>query len=81
MQKMKSIDMILDEFKELTQYIPEREQEYCFDIFVNAYNEHKKMFGSFRELPNDEYFLMMGVRQNYQLRKVKEYIDKKKYDN
>ena len=71
---MKSIDDLLKDFREIVLYLPDKNKCEGFEVFTESYNEHKKINGSYAFLLDEDYFKCMCERQQYQLRKVREYV-------
>ena len=77
---MRNLEELLGEYNEIVQYVPEREQYITLNILFEAYEQHKKEFGSFKDLRGHKYAIMMRQRQDYQLDCVRKYVESKKYE-
>ena len=71
---MRTIDQLLTEIKDVTEFLPEEHQYTALEIFNEAYLEHKELYGSFKSSTGNAYATLMNLRQDYQIFKVKEYV-------
>ena len=60
--------------EELAQ-LPPSIRHQATAIFHNAYDEHKNIHGSFKDLQGEEYIKRMNERYNYMFQKAMEFVD------